>query len=396
MKLGNVWTVARKEFARFFGDRRVVITTRLVPGLLIYVIYSFMGDALGNMFSVSEDYRPAVYAVNMPASILPLALSEEMNFEVTNISAGEIASAKEKITAKELDLLAVFPEDFDAAVAAYTPESGTAAPTVDIYYNSTETDSSTAFERMFSLLGSYEGSLANRFDVNSGSEDHDLASAQDETGFVFSSMLPMLLMIFLFTGCMSVGPEAIAGEKERGTIATMLITPMKRSELAVGKIISLGAIALLAGASSTLGTMLSLPKLMGGAGSGMTAAFYTASDYIMLTGVVLSTVLVFISLIALISAYAKSTKEAQTAVMPLMIIAMLVGLTGMFAGQAQTDTVLYLIPIYNSVQAMMEIFSFSVVGLHILVTIITNLVVSITCSFALTAMFNSEKCMFNK
>lgn len=70
---------------------------------------------------------------------------------------------------------------------------------------------------------------------------------------IFSSMLPMLLMIFLFTGCMSVAPESIAGEKERGTIATLLVTPVKRSHIAIGKIIALSIIALLSGISSTLG-----------------------------------------------------------------------------------------------------------------------------------------------
>lgn len=92
-------------------------------------------------------------------------------------------------------------------------------------------------------------------------------------------MLPMLLMIFLFSGCMSVAPEAIAGEKERGTIATILVTPTKHSELAVGKIFALSIIALLSGASSTLGTILSLPKLMGGVET-MSAAYYTAADYL--------------------------------------------------------------------------------------------------------------------
>mgnify|MGYP002564867313 CR=1 FL=1 len=71
------------------------------------------------------------------------------------------------------------------------------------------------------------------------------------------------MMVFLFSGCMAVAPESIAGEKERGSIATLLVTPLGRGELAMGKVISLGCISLLSGASSFLGTMLSLPKLMG-------------------------------------------------------------------------------------------------------------------------------------
>ena len=66
-------------------------------------------------------------------------------------------------------------------------------------------------------------------------------------------MMPLLILVFLFSGCMAIAPESIAGEKERGTIATILVTPIRRSELALGKIFSLSIIALLSGLSSTVG-----------------------------------------------------------------------------------------------------------------------------------------------
>jgi ABC-type Na+ efflux pump permease subunit len=59
-------------------------------------------------------------------------------------------------------------------------------------------------------------------------------------------ILPFLILSFLFSGCLAVTPESIAGEKERGTIATLLVTPIKRRELAIGKIISLSILATLA------------------------------------------------------------------------------------------------------------------------------------------------------
>ena len=95
---------------------------------------------------------------------------------------------------------------------------------------------------MRDFLDTYESALANKFDVNPGEEVYDMATEEDLSAQVFSMMVPMLLMIFLFSGCMAVAPESIAGEKERGTIATLLVTPVKRSHLAVGKIISLSVI----------------------------------------------------------------------------------------------------------------------------------------------------------
>ena len=69
-------------------------------------------------------------------------------------------------------------------------------------------------------------------------------------------IMPMLMVSFLFSGSMGVAPEAIAGEKERGTMATLLVTPINRAHIAIGKILSLSVIALLSGLSSFLGVIL--------------------------------------------------------------------------------------------------------------------------------------------
>ncbi len=213
---------------------------------------------------------------------------------------------------------------------------------------------------------------------------------------IFSSMLPMLLMIFLFTGCMSVAPESIAGEKERGTIATLLVTPVKRSHIAIGKIIALSIIALLSGISSTLGTVLSMPALMGAASDTMNIGIYTVSDFLLLAVVILSTVLFLVAVISVISAYARTIKEAQSYVTPLMIIATLIGITAMFGGGAPQDWFYYFIPLYNSVQCMSAIFSFTCVPVNVLITVISNLIYSVVFVFVLTRMFNSEHVIFGR
>lgn len=390
----NIITIIKKELARFFGDKRLMLSAVLLPGIMIYIIYSFMGNTLSDRLHPKEDYKYTISTVNLPASVS--SLTGTMGADFTAVDAGKVPDAKTAITEKKLDLLAVFSENFDAQVAAYDPSSHGTAPQVELYYNSTRTESSKAYEMMTAILNAYESSLANKFDVNTGNGIFNLATEKDSSGFMFSSMLPMLLLVFLFSGCMAVAPEAIAGEKERGTIATMLITPVKRSELVMGKILALAVVALLSGVSSILGTLLSLPKLMGGASNGMSSVFYGPTDYAMLAAVVLSTVLLLISMISIISAFAKTIKEAQTYVMPLMIIVMLVGVTGMLGGKMQTELPYYFIPIYNSVQSMVGIFSFNAGAIHILITVLANLILSIACGFVLTRMFNNEKVMFNK
>ena len=390
----SIFTIMKKEIFRFFGDKRMALTTIFLPGILIYVIYTFMGDAITNSFMPDAEYKPSLSVINMPESVN--ALLEAANFDIEICDEADLDSIKQSITDSETDLCAVFPADFDSAVAQYDPSSGTPAPNIEIYYNSSNTDGQTAYATLTALLDSYESTMTNKFDINNTSEKYDLADEKDITGMIFSTMLPMLLLIFMFSGCMAVAPESIAGEKERGTIATLLITPVKRSHIALGKILALSVIAILSGASSTIGTVLSLPKLMGGATDGMSADAYNPGDYAWLALIIFSTVLLLVTAVSIISAFAKTIKEAQGYVSPLMILTMLVGVTGMFGGGIKHSVAYYLIPLYNSVQSMVGIFSFDIVPQYIGVTVAANLVFTGIGVFVLSKMFNSERVIFSK
>ena len=390
----NILTVMKKELTRFFTDKRMVLTTILLPGLMIYFLYSFMGSGISSQFEQSDDFKPVVYVENLPESVKTVVNQGKM-VELKETFDKEDVQKKIEEGEENYHLLAVFPENFDEKINAYDARSGEAAPNVELYYNSTETDSKTAYDTMKNVLDTIESSMANKFDVNAGNGTYDLASEEDMTAMMFSMMIPMLLMIFLFSGCMAVAPESIAGEKERGTIATLLVTPMKRSHLALGKVLSISIIAVLSGCSSFLGTMLSMPKLMGGAGE-MDASVYGLQDYVMLFCIVISTVMVIVSIISVVSAFAKSVKEATGWVTPIMMLSMLIGITSMIESLCKTEPVFYLIPMYNSVQCMNGIFSLNMNITNIIVTVIANFCYAGLGVFALTKMFNSEKVMFSK
>ncbi len=386
----SVFTIMKKELARFFGDRRLMVSI-LMPGILIYVVYTFMGSAMGDLFSVDEDYVPTIQAAALPDSIAALTQAAGLPTEPCQ----DIQAAKEEVTAQELDLLLVFSEEFDREVAAYEAGSGQAAPNVEVYYNSASAASQTAYMTVTSLLDAYESGLANKFDVNAG-VDCDLATEEDTAGSIFAMLLPMLLMTFLYSGCSSVAPESIAGEKERGTIATMLITPIRRGDIAVGKILALAIVALLSGASSALGTILALPRLMGGAMEGISTNIYSMRDYLLLAVVILSTVLVLVTVISILSAFAKTVKEAQSYATPLMVLVMLLGVSGMFGGGASRNLAVYCIPLYNSVQCMSGVFSFTVMPAAVAVTAGVNGAFTLLGVFVLAKMFNSEKIIFSR
>ena len=408
----NILAVIKKEFARFFKDKRMVITTLILPALMIYFLYSFMGDGMTNMMMPDNThvYNVGIYNESeiMTGAIDSFGsedfkiniISEKgsygkVNEFVTRVEPTKtIEEAVEAIKNREIDIVIVFPENFDSRVLG---EEMVVGNNIEIYFDSTDKYSSNAYEIYSGIFQSVEDTLINKFDINTPLTDkqYDVASEKDKTGQIFAMMLPMLLIIFLFSGCMSVAPESIAGEKERGTIATLLVTPIKRKELAIGKIVSLSVIGFLSGLSSFVGTMLSLPKMMGDSVE-LSANVYGITDYIYTLLVIVVTVLMLTALIGIISAFSKSVKEASTYLAPLMIIVTLLGVSSMMFEGGQVNTVMYLIPVFNSIQVFNAIFSFNFNMVNLLITLVSNAIYSAILIYVLTGMFSNEKIMFNK
>ncbi|MCL2080333.1 MAG: ABC transporter permease [Oscillospiraceae bacterium] len=397
----NILTIMSKEFARFFGDRRMIMMT-IMPAILIYAIYSFMGPAMHSAFAPDADHTPRIYAVNAPESI-GQSIEQYIQTRVIGINESGIEEAKEKINSKQADLLMIFPIGFDDAALAYDVHTADSpAPNITIYYNSTEPNSQNAFRVALHLLDAYESSLANKFDINRNIENNgDMASTEDFMANIVASMLPMMLLIFLYSGCMGLALESITGEKERGTLATLLVSPLKRRELAIGKILSLAVLSFLAGAVTAAATILSLPNLMGSGGEAgdlfdaNITEIYNITDYALLAFVILSVLLLLVAMISIVSAFSKTVKEAGQAAAPLMILVMVAGISGMF-GTGQPDTVYFMLPLYGSVQSMGGIFSREYSSLNVIIACLFNLLYAGLGGFVLTKMFNSEKVMFSR
>ena len=388
----DLFTIIKKEFARFFGDKRMVFTA-LMPGFLIYALYSFMGDGMTQMYEPEDGYVYEINVVNMPQSMAFLEGIEGL--DVSKIDIKDAEAVKEAIQEDEADILVIFPEKFDEEMLSYDVQTATSpAPNVEIYYNSASTESSGAYSIMCEVLNGFEQSMTNKFDICQGDKQYDLATEEDISAMIISMMMPMLILMMLFSGCLSVASESIAGEKERGTIATLLVTPMKRSDLALGKMISLSTFGLFSGLSSFIGIMLSLPKLMGGSGLDNMKFGYSVADYAILLAVIITTTLLIVGMISIISAYAKSVKEAGTMASPLMIIVSLVGVTNMMSTGMPEELYWYLIPIYNTVQCIGGVFSMEYQMIPMIITCVANLVYSGVFVVILTKMFGSERIMY--
>jgi len=387
----NILTIFKKEWDRVIKDKRLVFSVILLPGLMIFLIYSFMGNAISN-FTEEEVQDVAIVAPVDDFVAIYSNLETSETSKVTFIDASEVQDYKDLIDAREWELLIVFPADFEN-------EIGDSLPAVELYFNPNEMQSQSAFSRYNGYLEAYRTELITDLFGDTSVFQTALASTpideNEAIGEMMSMLLPMLVVMFLFAGAMSIGPESIAGEKERGTIATLLITPVKRSEIAMGKVLSLGILSLISAVSSFIGIISSLPSML--QMGDMDINIYGFKEYMMILVLLFSTVFVIVGVISVISAYAKSLKEANTLITPIYILTILVGVSSMFGGGANSQYFMYMIPLYNTVQSMTAILMFDAnAAIYILITVISNLIYVTGLVFLLNKMFKSERMMFSK
>lgn len=386
---GGVWVIARKELARFFSNKAQALSVIVLPGLLLLIMWSLMGNVMEDMTNKQTESH-AITVVAMPASLEPAF--EAGGLEVTPVS-GLSPDECRALVPGETEAVVVFPDGFDQDTAVYDAATGEAAPQVAVYYDSSTAASMEAFTQITTVLDAYEASISNRFDVNAGEEAYDVAPEGSANALAVSymaSFLPLLILLFLFTSIMSLAAEVVAGEKERGTIATLLVTPVKRSQIALGKVLALSLIAVLGAVVTVACVMASLPQLLQGA---FTFNTFGVADYLLIALVVVTTAPLLVALMSIVSTFAKTTKEAQTYLMPLMIVVMAVGLLGM-VDLPQSGPWIYAVPLYNVVLCLKGILTFDVSVMNLVITSVSNVVFTGIGIVVLQRLFNDERVMF--
>jgi sodium transport system permease protein len=388
----------KKECTRIFSDKKLFFTAVLMPGIMIGVMYFLMGNLMGDMFAVEEDYIFQVHAVNMPQSIS--AKLPPSAFNIHNTPEADVEKIKQRIENRETDLLIRFPQNFDELVAAYDVNSTEPAPNIQMWSNSARSESMNARGFVSWILTEYQHTLS-KFTVNAPADDPDesyeLATDADMFGMVIGFMIPLMFMLFLYTGCMSLAPESIAGEKERGTLGGMLVTPARRSDMALAKILSISIFGLMSAVVSMAAMIISLPSMLP-LQTGSILDMFSVQDLALLLLVAVATTLVFVSVLSLLSAYAKSVKEATAYASSIMILIILCGLGSMILGGVPEEIYYYLIPVFNSALSLTAVIdtTVSVSAVNIIATAGANLLFTLGCVVLLAKLFSSEKIVFDK
>jgi sodium transport system permease protein len=372
--MGSTWIVIRKELTEVFRDRRTLIAiglAALATPLVLFVISDVSTRTATQTYKVG-------YSGDIPTGLDILLRATGLQLEVV---ADPAAAAKKQV---------------DIGVAFLPGE-------IDEYYDPTRQSAQIADQRLQTILGQYEAAQAAAALKSLGVDPgiltplklvtHPLSSPVEAASNAFLSFfLPYILITMILTGGFSAALDSSAGERERRTLESLLLTPAPRSQLLLGKIVAITVVSL-AAAVVAIGSMFVALSQISLPGSASTSTHITLSPAAVpvMVGLALLIAFSFSSVTLALGTLAKSFRQGQAYVTPLYFITILPASIILFIPDFNPNLAYYLIPILNAVLVLRDaIVHNSVSWLALAVTAISLLATGAVSWFAALRLFTRE------
>lgn len=355
----NLFTIFKKELIDTLRDRRTIIAMVILPLLLFPVLFGVISKIEKSTAQKAKDKKLRVVVI----SETDVSEFREILIDHDDLRLIEDVpedSIKSFIRGDSLDGAFVFSRSFNRRVEDLK------AGRIKFYFKSTERNIEK--NRLKDLVEEYEKRLLEaRFAGLNLDEDIvktvnlvevDITTTQERFGKAIGGFLPYIFVIFCFVGSMYPAIDLGAGEKERGTLETLLTAPVRRIEILLGKF----GVVVLTGVCSALIAILGLyigirqvgeipPEIMA-----VISGLLTAKSILLLVSLLLPLTVFFAGVLLTLSIFAKTFKEAQSIITPFNIIIIVPVAIGLIPG-ITLDTTTALIPILNVSLATKEIIS---------------------------------------
>lgn len=360
MNWRNVVTVYLKELKDSLRDRRTLMSTIIIPTVVMPLMFFGVGKIAAGIIAKAKSETPVVAIVggeDSPGVVAQLKASARLKV----VDAGDW---KQRIADKKLRAVVQLPAGFEAGLKRGE------APEVTIFYYEGELKSQLGVNELEKFLRDLRertvterlaerdlpATLAKPFEF----KRENVAPPEKVGGNLFGGLVPYLIIILCFTGAMYPAIDLTAGEKERGTMETLLCSPVSRGEIVLGKFLMVltGSLSAMVFMLLSMGITASVAGTMLFAGGAKTAAAATAGakaaalpmiDPLGLVGVlgmVFPVAVLFSAVIFTVALFAKSYKEAQSYVAPMMIVVIIPAVIGMLPG-IDLNARLALVPLLN-------------------------------------------------
>lgn len=393
----SLMIIMKKELRRVFTDRRLVITNFILPMVSIALVYSIMGFMIGQTTEEIESHVTKVQGINVPSEVVKI-INDSETMEFTAFENTE-KTPDEMLLAGDIDYYLAFDSEFATKieqgaipeiVGKYSPKSDVS---MEASYKISVALEQYRNEVLVSRLG--DAQLLQVYALNA--TEIEIPAEEKGIDRGIANLVPMLVSIFIFAGAMGIGMDSIAGEKERGTIATMLLTPVDRGVIIGGKVLSLSVVALISMVSSFVGVMLSIPfsaKFLSTEGSfDMSQIALGGSELAMFLICMIGMVGMYVTIISVLSMIANSLKEAGAYITPAYMVVMITAFMNMF-GSSDVSEVYYYVPVYNNLINMKQILLGNGSWMHVLVSFVTSAVITLGLLVMARSLMHKEKVVF--
>jgi sodium transport system permease protein len=407
MNWHNILTIYLKELRDSLRDRRTLISMVVIPTLVIPVIMFGVGFVITKVIKKAQEEASSLVILGGTDSPgVVAALKAEKKFHVVESTE----NYRDLVSEKKVRLAVEIPEGFEAALKAGTLK------TVMLYYYEGELKSGmgvSAVDRFFSDLR--EKTVVSRLTERGLPADlvkpfevkrQNVAPPEKVGGNAFGGIVPYIIILLCFTGAMYPAIDLTAGEKERGTMETLLCSPVRRVNIVLGKffMVLTASVATIILSLLSTGVSVVIASMLFGGGKGTVPAGAKAAgsmvfpqvDPVGIFGVfamIVPVAIFFAAVLMTISLFAKSYKEAQSYVSPLIIVVIMPAVMGMLPG-IELSAKTALIPILNLSLVCKEMLSGVWHWNYI------ALIFGSTCTYAAIGlalcvkMFNREDVMF--
>lgn len=383
--------VFKKELKDIFRDRKTLIMGVVIPIIIFPLLFTVIGFSMDKSAKQVEE-NLTVAIVDAGNSSLAQFLSNQERIKLVDstdleadISSGRILVGVE------------IPANFDASIEAEAPAN------LVLTYDNASQPSQMAKGIVEGLVNAYSKAIVQqRLEARNISGDlltpvviETRTMVAEEEGFgkfMLSLLLPLMLVIFSITGPMAAAVDLGAGEKERGTLEPLLTTRAGRLSLLWGKFAAITVMGVLGTMASLLGLFLSMQQ-EGGLFQG-SAASLEPFTLILIGIVTLLLTMVFGALELAISIYARSFKEAQTYISPLMMISFVPTYATYMLDAKNIDTIYFHIPLANISCILKEFLAGIYNYTHIAITFAWIIVYIVGAVLFARYMFNKEEVIF--
>jgi len=402
VQLSNVVTIVKKEMTDTLRDRRTLIFMLLVPiaaiPLLMMGLSSLMVSQINKV--KGETSEIVIQGSQFLPEDLQTVFSEASGLAIKAEDEFEGKDLMEELKEGSFEALVVVPEGFGSNVQRETPAG------IDIFYDEAEMKSEFAERKIKDILTDYKdrvvqkrmegyglsGELLNPFAITS----QNVAPLQKMAGKEFGTILPYLIIIMCFMGAMYPAIDLAAGEKERGTLETLLVSPATRGEFVFGKYIVILITGIVAAFLSLGSLVFSLNYMVEDLFKGMSkmlAIEFDLSTIALVFLVVLPLAGIFAGVLLSVSIFARSFKEAQSYVTALNMLIILPAIVSFLPG-VEIDYRMAIIPVVNASLIIKDAISGSIQWNFVFVALLSNTVLAAIALVFCKKWFEKESVLF--